>query len=163
LKVSNDLRLTNIRSTSSLQFSCESAWKPIAGSTLHLFIDHSPDLDGNRSFLSVTLNYGILRSVRLDEHNQAATEIVIPLPRDMLRSENEIVFSAEQFPGSRGSNEIWTSIKPSSFISIEYQEDEPALDLRHLPSPFVDAHSYRPKLLSVLLPDRPSSQTLEGT
>jgi cellulose synthase subunit len=37
------------------------------------------------------------------------------------------------------------------------------LDLRQLPSPLVDNHSYRPKLLSVLLPPRVSSQTLEGT
>src|SRR5262249_23155779 len=75
LKVSTDLKLTGARTASSLKFLCESSWKPIAGSTLHLFIDHSPDLDGNRSFLSVTLNYGILRSLRLDQHNQSTTEI----------------------------------------------------------------------------------------
>jgi hypothetical protein len=163
LKIPSDLKLTGIRTSSSVEFSCESSRKPISGSTLHLFIDHSPAIDGNRSFLSVTLNYGILRSVRLDEQNQFTTEIVIPLPPEMLRSENEIVFSAEQFPAAGGSNEIWTSIKPSSFVSIEYEEDHPALDLRDLPSPFVDVHSYRPKQLSVLVPAQPSSQTLEGT
>src|SRR5262245_53330696 len=63
LKISRDLRLSGIRTSSSLRFTTESTWKPVAGTTLHLFIDHSPDLDGNRSFLSVTLNYGVLRSV----------------------------------------------------------------------------------------------------
>ncbi len=163
LKVSTDLRLSDIQTTSSLRFSCESTWKPIPGTALHLFIDHSPDLDGDRSFLSVTLNYGILRSVRLDEHNQSLTEITIPIPPEMLQSENEIVFSVQQFPAAHSSSGIWTSIKPTSFISVEYQEDHPTLDLRQLPSPLVDIHSYRPKLLSVLLPARPSSQTLEGT
>jgi hypothetical protein len=163
LQVSDDLKLTGAQASSSLRFLCESSWKPISGSTLHLFIDHSPSLDGSRSFLSITLNYGILRSVRLDDHNQATTEITIPLPPEMLQSENEIVFSVEQFPGATGAKEIWTSIKPSSFISIQYEEDHPALELRRLPAPIVDIHSYRPKVLSVLLPARPSSQTLEGT
>jgi cellulose synthase operon protein B len=161
LKVSNDLKLKGARSSSSLRFTCESNWKPIAGSLLHLFIAHSPDLDSSRSFLSVTLNYGVLRSLRLDEHNQGATEITIPLPPEMLRRENEIVFSVEQFPNGH-ANDIWTIIKPSSFISIEYEEDRPTLDLRELPSPLVDRGSYRPKEISVLLPDRPSSQTLEA-
>jgi Bacterial cellulose synthase subunit len=163
LKVSTDLRLAGTQASSSLRFFCESSWKATSGSTLHLFIDHSPNLDGNRSFLSVTLNYGILRSVRLDEHNQSITEITIPLPPEMLRPENEIIFSVEQFPTTPGSSETWASIKPSSFISINYEEEHPTLDLRQLPSPLVDVHSYRPKLLSVLLPVRPSPQTLEGT
>ncbi|HYR91468.1 MAG TPA: cellulose biosynthesis cyclic di-GMP-binding regulatory protein BcsB [Terriglobia bacterium] len=163
LKISNDLKLTGGHASSTLRFTCESTWKPIAGSTLHLFIDHSPVLDGSRSFLSVMLNYGVLRSLRLDDHNQPATEVIIPFPPEMLQLENEIVFSVEQFAGGRNSSDIWTAIKPSSFISIEYEEKRPALDLRLLPSPLVDPHSYRPKQLSVLLPGRLSSQTLEAT
>src|SRR6266850_5125845 len=163
LKISNDLKLTGGHASSSLLFTCESTWKPIAGSTLHLFIAHSPDLDGSRSFLSIILNYGVLRSLRLDDHNQSVTEVTIPLPPEMLRLENEIVFSVEQFPGGRKASEIWTAIKPSSFLSIEYEEKRPALDLRLLPSPLVDSHSYRPKQLSVLLPGQLSSQTLEAT
>jgi hypothetical protein len=163
LDIATDLRLTGARSSSSVRFASESTWKPISGTTLHLFIDHSPELDGNRSFLSVTLNYGVLRSVRLDKHNQSTTEITIPLPPGMLQPENEIVFSVEQFPLQGHPNEIWTAIKPSSFIAVQYEENRPALDLRLLPSPLVDPHSYRPKHLSVLLPVRPSSQTLEAT
>jgi hypothetical protein len=163
LKISNDLRLTGGRQSASVRFTCEATWKPSAGSSLHLFISHSPALDGRRSFLSVSLNYGVLRSLRLDELNQSVTEVVVPLPPEMLKPENEIVFSAEQFPGSRGSDELWTAIKTSSFISIEYDEAQPALDLRLLPSPLMDRNSYRPKQLSVLMPKRPSSQTLEAT
>ena len=162
LQITKDLRLTGPRSSSSVRFMSESTWKPVSGSTLHLFIDHSPELDGNRSFLSVTLNYGVLRSVRLDDHNQSVTEITIPLPPEMLQPQNEILFSVEQFPDRGNSNEIWTSIKPSSFIAVQYEESRPALDLRHLPSPLVDPHSYRPQQLSVLLPAKASSQTLEG-
>jgi hypothetical protein len=135
LKISNDLKLSGARSSATLRFNSEAAWKPISGSALHLFINHSPDLDGNRSFLSVTLNYGVLRSLRLDEHNQSPTEVAIQLPPEMLKPENEIVFSVEQFPRSGSSREIWTAIQPSSFINIQYEENRPALDLRMLPSP----------------------------
>src|SRR5262245_28677965 len=161
LKISNDLKLAGTHSSASIRFTSEATWKPISGSALHLFIAHSADLDSSRSFLSVTLNYGVLRSLRLDERNQGATEIIIPLPPEMLRRENEIVFSVEQFPTGK-ANDIWTLIKPSSFITIEYEEDRPTLDLRSLPSPLVDPGSYRPKQISVLLPDRPSSQTLQA-
>jgi hypothetical protein len=163
LKISRDLKLSGVRTSSSLRFTTESTWKPDAGTTLHLFIDHSPDLDGNRSFLSVTLNYGVLRSVRLDRDNQSATEIVIPLPPEMLQLENEIVFSVEQFPRAGSPGAPWTAVKPSSFVAVQYEENRPALDLRRFPAPLVDSLSYRAQQLSVLVPVRPSSQTLEAT
>src|SRR5262249_9344130 len=120
LKISNDLRLTGRFGSQSVRFDCESAWKPAAGSALHLFIHHSGKVYGRRSFLSVTLNYGVLRSLRLDEDNQSVTEVIIPLPPAMLRSENEIVFSVEQFAASGTSSDTWTAIKPSSFVTIQY-------------------------------------------
>ena len=141
---------------------CESSGRPAAGSVLHLFIDHSPDLDSNRSFLSVTLNYGVLRSVRLDDHNQSTTEITIPIPPEMLRLDNDLTLSVEQFPVARNSHDVWTAIKPSSFVAVQYAEKPPPSDLSLLPAPFVDRHSYRPQQLFVMLPDRPSSQTLEA-
>jgi hypothetical protein len=164
LKTPNDLKLTGGHSSSSsVSFTCEVSWKPVSGSALHLFIKHSPGLDGSRSFLSISLNYGVLRSLRLDESNQSATEVIIPVPPQMLKPENEIVFSAEQFPVSQRSGEIWMAIEPRSFINIEYEETQPVLDLHLLPAPLLDSHSYRPKQLSVLIPEQPSSQTLEAT
>src|SRR5215471_16176421 len=97
LKLSNDIRLKADQSPASLRFDCESTSKPLEGSALHLFIEHSPNIDSSRSFLSITLNYGILRSLRLDESNVRRTEVVIPLPPEMLKVENEIVFAVEQF------------------------------------------------------------------
>src|SRR5262249_10499884 len=76
LKIPNDLKLTGGQSVLSVSFKCEATWKPAPGSALHLFIYHSPDMDANRSFLSVSLNYGVLRSLRLDEDNQSTTEVL---------------------------------------------------------------------------------------
>src|SRR5262245_6608589 len=162
LQITRDLKLAGARRSAVVRFTCESAWKPAAGSVLHLFLSHSPNLDGGRSFLSVTLNYGILRSLRLDEQNQSTTEVIVSLPPDMLRPDNELMFSVEQFPQA-GAAEPWTAVKPESFVSIQYEDNHPTLDLQQLPAPLVDRRSYRPQQLSVLLPDRPSSQTLEAT
>jgi hypothetical protein len=163
LNISNDVRLTGIRSATSFRFTCESDWKPIPGGALHLYVAHSSELDSDRSFLSVTLNYGVLRSFRLDEHNAAETELVIPLPAGMIQPDNELVVSVEQFPKEHASNRPWTTVKVSSFVSLQYEESRSTLDLRLLPSPLVDQRSYRPKEISVLVPERASSQTLEAT
>jgi hypothetical protein len=162
LKVTNDLRLVGGRSSSTVRFDCEADWKPVQGSELHLFIEHSLNLDGDRSFLSISLNYGILRSLRLDDHNQSRTEVVIPLPPQMLQPVNQIVFAVEQFPEKAGTTAIWTAVKADSFFIIHYEQQRRVLDLRFLPSPIVDPHSHRLQKLSVLMPARPSSETLEA-
>jgi hypothetical protein len=162
LKIENDLRLLGSHASSTVRFDCETAWKPVNGSELHLFIEHSPNLDSNRSFISVTLNYGILRSLRLDDQNEGRTEVVIPVPPEMLRRENRIVLAAEQFPDKPDVSNIWTAIKTDSFLAIHYDQQAPVLDLRFLPSPIVDPHSHRLQKLSVLLPTASSSETLEA-
>ena len=157
-----DLKLKNNQNSTTVRFNCESTWKPTGG-TLHLFIEHTPDFDGSRSFLSVTLNYGILRSLRLDEGNARRTEVVIPLPAAMLRPENDLVFAVEQYSANRGSESVATTIKPDSYIVVQFEEAKPALDLKYLPSPLVDPYSYRQNRISVVHPTRPTSETIEAT
>ncbi len=160
LRLSEGVRLEASPGFAAIRFTCETARKPVRGSRLHLFIEHSPELDGTRSFLSVTLNHGILRSLRLDRHNQGRTEVVIPIPPEMLQSENELLFSILQYRA--GSGPVWTAIHPDSFIAVRYEETDPALDLRQLPAPLLDVYSYRSKEISVLLPRKPAMATLES-
>ena len=156
-----DLKLKNNQNSTTVRFNCESTWKPTGGA-LHLFIEHSPDFDGSRSFLSVTLNYGILRSLRLDESNARRTEVIIPLPAAMLRPENDLVFAVQQY-SARESIPVATTIKPDSYIVVQFEETKPALDLKYLPSPLVDPYSYRQNRISVVQPIRPTSETIEAT
>lgn len=163
LKISDDLKLVTNVSSESVLFHCESAWKPVHGSALHLFVRHSADLDGDRSFLSASLNYGILRSLRLHQHNEELTEVVIPLPPEMLKHKNQLRLSVEQFSAKNNpSAELWTAVSNQSFIVIQYEGKRPQLDLELLPSPLLDHYSYRPKKLSLLLPEKVSSATLEA-
>jgi Bacterial cellulose synthase subunit len=157
-----DVRLAGTSDSRRIPFNCEADWKARAGSELHLFVDHSPELDANRSFLSVSLNQGILRSFRLDASNRDGAEVVIPLPAAMLRRSNELLLSVEQFAAA-GSERPWTTVRAASFLTLEYDRAPPPPAVKDLPRPLVDPLSYRPQTLFVLSPARPSGETIEAT
>jgi hypothetical protein len=159
-----DVRLSGAGDSRRIAFACEAAWKIMPASQLHLLLEHSPQLDPDRSFLSVTLNGGIVRSLRLDETNQALTDIVIPLPPAMLRGSNELVLSAVQYGRSGTPDaEVWSLIRASSLVSLAYEGQQGGPSLDKLPLPLLDPASYRPHVLSVALPVQPSPETLEAT
>src|SRR5262249_30597172 len=159
LGLSQDLVLCGSSDHRTLRFYSESRWKPVTGTRLHLFLDHSANLDGDRSFLSVGLNYGILRSLRLDSQNEPRSEVMIPLPPELLKRENEFVFSVTQFPCSSANGTPCTSIKLDSYIEVPNSEGESTLDLSLFPIPFVDPHSYRPQKVSLVVPNSTVSTT----
>ena len=164
LKIAQEIQLTGTTDTRSAGFVLSSRWRLLPGGALHLFIRHSEALDGARSFLSVTLNYGILRSFRLDHQNAALTELIVPIPPAMLARQNTLVFSVEQVldRGAR-SGEIWTSISPRSFIELRYEETPPELNLGRLPQSLLEPHTLSANRLAVVAPRRLDSDTLEAT
>jgi hypothetical protein len=158
------LRLRYTKDSRLVDFRCEAGSQPVSGSALHLFLEHSPQLNPDRSFLSVSLNYGVLRSIRLDEANQRPTEIIIPLPPNLLHRANRLMFSVEQhYPAGTASAAIWTSILGRSYITIHAHPAPASNDLRELPLPLIDPNSYRPKAVDVLLPQWIAPPTLEAT
>jgi hypothetical protein len=163
-KIAQDLQFTGTKEVKSVSFRLPSRLKPRAGSSLHVFLQNSKDLDADRSFLSVSLNHGILRSVRLDHQSTGLTEMVIPVPADMLTQENELAFFVEQFPRpSANDGKVWTRISPRSFLAIPFTEAPPELNLARLPAPMLEPHPYRETALSVLLPERFVPSTFEAT
>ena len=147
-----------------MSFTLPSRWKPLPGSSLHLFLRHSPDLDGDRSFLSVSLNHGILRSFRLDHRNTMLTEVVVAIPPEMVKPQNELAFSIEQFHGPNASGgAIWSSISARSFLTIRYREVPPELNLGRLPAPLLEPNALGVNRLAILLPERFEPSTLEAT
>ena len=164
LQVNEPFRLSRYSREASIVFHAERRWIPAEGSELRLFIRHSPTLDSSRSFLSVSLNYGLLRSLRLDDQNESSTEIVIPIDPDLLNDNNELILSAQLFPlHGQESSELWAEISDRSYLRIATKEQPPPLDLRNLPIPLIDAYSYRDQRLDVLVSERASTATLEAT
>ena len=157
------LRLRYTNDARFVDFRCESGSQPVSGA-LHLFLEHSPQLNPDRSFLSVSLNFGLLRSLRLDATNQGPTEIMIPLPPNLLHRNNRLILSVEQhYLTGAALGSIWTSILGRSYITIHSDPAPATYNLSELPLPLLDPGSYQPKVLDVLLPQRIAQPTLEAT
>ena len=114
-----DIRLSGPGDSRRIGFACEAGWKVLPASELHLFVEHSPELDPDRSFLSITLNGGILRSLRLDETNQALTDIAIPLQAIYSASKHaQLAFSRSTAALLRGSGIDVHTVLPG-FVETE--------------------------------------------
>jgi len=155
-----DLTLSGQRASRRVDFVLEAGAKPLPGASLTIVYDHSPDLDPERSFLSVALNHGILRSVRLDLRDGSAAELSIPLPEGMLRPANQLVITAEQAAPDEGR--AWTRVLARSWLSVPYERTRVEWTLADLPAPLLTASGYSSRRLSVLLPKAASGPTLEG-
>jgi hypothetical protein len=164
LRLPAELRLRYTNESRAVEFRCESNSQPVSGSALHLFLAHAPRLSSDRSFLSVSLNYGVLRSLRLDATNQEPAEVIIPLPPHLLHRENRLTFSVSQhYPDGTPPESMWTAILARSYVTIDAEQASTSHDLKQLPLPLLDPDSYRPKAFDVLLPKWISTSTLEAT
>ncbi len=160
----SDLRLSGVRATRQVEFPWPADWQPGPGAELELRFEHSPVVDGERSFLWVVLNHGVLRSLRLDAGNAGPTEVTIPVAPEMLREENQLVISAEQFAsGGAAADAVWTLVRAESSLSIPFARRRVEWSLADLPEPILRRHGYDERRLTVLLPTRPSPATLEAT
>ena len=156
-----DLRLTGATASRTITFGRDARWAPRSGSTLHLLVSHSPRLDARRSFLTVTLNGGILRSLPLDEQNERGVEITVSIPAEMIQRANELRLDVVQ--SAEGGAEPWTAVSSDSFVSLAYDETPGAASLASLPLPLLDPAGPRDLRLGVLIPSRLTLPTLEAT
>lgn len=155
-----DIQLKGQRVSRLVEFFYEPGTRPAPGSSLHLVFEHSPDLDGERSFLAVSLNHGALRSLRLDRRDGTSGELTIALPEGMLRPFNELVFAVEQ--AAPDEPRTWTRILARSSVSLAYERTSLAWTLADLPAPLLHRRSYGPRRLTILLPREPSPATVEA-
>jgi Bacterial cellulose synthase subunit len=158
-----DLRLVGGRATRQVEFPWPTDWRPQPGAELRLRFEHSPALDGERSFLAVSLNHGVLRSLRLDAQNAGPTDLVVPLAPEMLLEENQLVISVEQFGAAGATEAQWTLVRSSSLLSIPFERRRVERGLADLPEPILRRRSFEPRRLTLLVPTQPSYATLEAT
>lgn len=156
-----DLRFTGAAASRTLTFGRDARWAPRSGSELHLLVSHSPRLDARRSFLTVTLNGGILRSLPLDEQNERGVELVVSIPPEMIQRANELRLAVVQF--AEGGAVPWTAVGSGSFVSLAFDEAPAPANLASLPLPLLDPSGPRELRLGVLVPSRLTLPTLEAT
>jgi hypothetical protein len=158
-----DLRLAGPRATSQVEFPWPLDWRALPGAELRLRFDHSPAIDGERSFLAVSLNHGVLRSFRLEARNAQRSELVVAFPPEMLREENALVISAEQFTTGGAAEEAWTRVRSDTSLSIPFERQRVEWSLGDLPAPLLRRGNFEAARLAILLPSAPSRETLEAT
>ncbi|MBK9168799.1 MAG: cellulose biosynthesis cyclic di-GMP-binding regulatory protein BcsB [Bryobacterales bacterium] len=163
--LAQDLRLTGESGSGVITFFCEAGSAPSEGSTLSLFIEHSESIDPARSFLTLRLNYGTLRSLRLDGTNSRRTRIESRVPAALLRpGQNRLEISVRQYPrAGEDPSGLWTSISADSQFTIRRSVSQDGLSLDGLPAPWADPFSYAPQGFDVLRPNAISTATLEAT
>jgi hypothetical protein len=154
-----DLELAGGRAAARVDFFCEPGTRPLPGSSLRLFVESSGGLD-ERSYLSVWLNHGILRSVRLDPR-VPRSELLIPIPDGMLRASNHLVLAVEQ--AAAREELLWTRVLARSSILLTSERAPVAWSLDDLPAPLLHAKTYGARRLTVVVPSDPSPLTLEAT
>lgn len=156
------LRLPGPTASRTIPLGLDARWRPRSGSELHLFVAHSPGLDPQRSFLTVTFNGGILRSLRLDATNERPTEVVIPIPPEMIQRRNELHLGVRQAEQA-DHDAPWALIGARSFVSFLYDEAKSQASLGDLPLPLLDPLGPRPLRLGIVVPSRLTLATLEAT
>lgn len=154
-----DLELRGPRASARVSFRADPGCKPVAGSRLRLVLQHSATLE-ERSYLSVWLNHGVLRSLRLAFPGGRRTEVEIDLPAASLREDNQLVFSAEE--AATQEPEAWARILAGSSITLSCERKPVTWSLRDLPEPILSRRTVGPKRLTVLQPANPSPETVEA-
>jgi len=158
-----DLRLVGARASRQVDFPWPMDWRPLAGAELRLRLERAPTLDGERSFLGISLNHGLLRTLRLEPGSNGVTDLVVPLAPEMIREENQLVIFAEQFSTAGAAEAAWTMVRSDSSLSIPFERTRVERSLADLPEPIVSRSSYEARHLTILLPVRPSRETAEAT
>ena len=158
-----DLRLVGARASSQVEFTWPPDWHPLDGAELRVRLEQAPTLDGERSFLGVSLNHGLLRSIRLGPGSPAVTELVVSLAPEMIREENQLVFFAEHFSAAGAADAGWSVVRSDSSIAVPFERRRREKSLADLPEPILSRSSYEARRLTVVLPTRPSRETVEAT
>jgi hypothetical protein len=142
-----DFRLEGSQATRLVEFPWPRDWSAQPGAELRLRFSHAANLDGERSFLAIALNHGALRSLRLEPRSAAAGEVVVPLPKDMLREENQLVLSVVQFAAAGTAGEPWTLVSSASSLAIPFERRRASWSLADLPEPLLWRRGYEPRRL----------------
>ena len=158
-----DIRLEGARATRLVEFPWPRDWSAQPGAELRLRFSHSATLDGERSFLAIALNHGVLRSLRLEPGSAEAGEVGVPLSPEMLRDENQLVLSVVQFATAGAAEEPWTLVSSTSSLAIPFERRRVDWSLGDLPEPLLRRRGYEPRRLTVLVPTQASLATLEAT
>ncbi len=166
LDIRTDLLLEGVDAETQVDFTVPDEWELLDDPVLILEFAHSATLVPERSHLTATLNGQAIGTVRLDASNGRAGQLEVRLPRGLLQPYNHLRVRAVQHYGTTCEDPfdpgLWTRVKNSSRVSMQYRRRAVEPELARFPYPLFDPTGYGPAELSLVLPSAPSPTTIDA-
>lgn len=151
-----DLTLQGVSAVETLAFPLPRNWELAADPELHLYFGHSSTLLEDRSTLTVRVNDQGVGSLALSPINATDGELIVRIPRHMLKDFNTLSFVVDQHY-TRDCEDpfdpsLWTRVARTSALDFTYRTSPVIPDLRDFPYPFFDRRGYGPMRLTLVHP-----------
>ncbi|MFK7928000.1 MAG: cellulose biosynthesis cyclic di-GMP-binding regulatory protein BcsB, partial [Myxococcota bacterium] len=163
----SDLKLKGLSAWETVAFPVPRNWDLTTDPELHLQFAHSKTLAPSQSTLTVLVNDNQVASLTLDDVNADDGELVVSVPRHLLKPYNRLSFTVDQRTASTCIDafdpSLWTRISNRSFLRWNYEPTEVQTDLAAFPYPLFDDRGYGPLEITLVGPDRMSTTTVEAT
>ncbi len=140
--------------------------KVVSEATLLLRYRAAPELVASESHLVLLLNGVEVETIPLvSSGTEAATEVRVTLPAELLGSDNELVFDLKgtlSHDAADSQSPVLTRIERDTQLQLSGKLLPLANDLALLPAPFFDRANSRPVQLPVVFSSRPSLSMIEA-
>ena len=157
LMLPSDVTLQGLLAYETLTFTVPRSWELSADPVVELNFEHSPQLLGDRSSLTVRVNDHAVTSIELNRKNAVGGTARIAIPRDLLKDYNKLTVLVTQHVTEECEDpfdpSLWTRVNKSSLIRFNYNPKPITEELLDYPFPLYDPLSYGPAELTLVSAD----------
>lgn len=143
-----DLLLQGTHAIEGVDFAVPRGWDLVSDPVLHLDIEHSAQLDPDRSTLTVRIGDRPVASVRLSQDAAAGQRVDVPIRRDLLAEYNRLSLVVQQRTTSLCEDphdpSLWARVGATSSLELTWRPARPELDLAQWPWPLFDPRGLGP-------------------
>ena len=154
LYMDSDVMLQGVQAIETVTFPRPQTWTLDTDPLLRLRFDHSAALTPARSHLTVRINGAAIGAERLDVDNVVDGELVVRIPRGLLKDYNELRVTAVQHIDDECEDPfdpaLWTRIRRDSTIDWDYTAFPVQETLESFPMPLFDPLGYGPLELALV-------------
>ena len=157
LMLPSDVTLQGLLAYETLTFTVPRSWELPSDPVLELNFEHSPQLLGDRSSLTVRVNDHAITSIELNRKNAVGGTARVTIPRELLDDYNKLTVLVTQHVTEECEDpfdpSLWSRVNKSSLIRFAYNPKPITEELLDYPFPLYDPLSYGPAELTLVSAD----------
>jgi len=161
--VGNRFRLEGRMNEARLGFTRPSSWKVRSAKAMIRF-QHSPELLGDRSSMTVRVNGTSVGTIPLDRNGSEIGQVLFNIPPNLIQDYNEIAMLVQQTDTADcptlDDPDLWTEILPDSKLIFNFEPQPITLDFARYPYPILDPLGLDADQLAYLQPAQMSDTWL---